>query len=165
MPNHAPSASDFVDQIVAAWTPAGAPEDQGLALVAREGGFGDRYRVWSGRSGKRYLVTVMPLGEAMRVESGVVLVVAFASGGARRIVWAGESGTELPGFRLAAEERIEAHVHLLAADALKRREAVADLLNGAQGYSSVLEPSLAASHASAGSTTPRLSSSRAVLST
>ena len=143
-----------------------APEDDGLAAVAREGGFDNRYRVWRGRSGKRYLVTVMPLGEAMTVEGAVVLLVSIEPTGGREILWAGESGDALPGLMLSPSARLEAHVHLLAAsDAARRREALDDLVNGTQSYSSVLTVSAAASQDKVGSATPSRSSSRTVLTT
>lgn len=154
------------DRISAAAPSLANPEDGGLALVAREcDGLADRYRVWRGRSGRRYLVTVLPLGEAMRVENGVVLLVAIEPDGAREIVWAGVSGEMLPGLVLSPSARIEAHVHLLAASPTRRKEALDDLISGTQGYSSVLMVSAAESQASVGSTTPIRSSSRAVLRT
>lgn len=142
-----------------------APEDDGLARVAVDGGFGERYRVWRGRSGRRYLVTVMPFSDAMRVEGAVVLLVAMESGGGREVVWAGMSGDMLPGLLLAPAAELEAHVHLLAPNRARRKEALADLLSLTQSYSSVLTVKAAASQASVGSSTPSLSSSRAVLST
>lgn len=142
-----------------------APEDDGLALVAREGDFNDRYRIWRGRSGRRYVVTVMPLSEALRVDSAVVLIVAMDPEGARRILWAGESGTPTPGFEVAPGMQIEAHVHLLAANADRRAQAVSDLVDGAQGYSSVLAVKAADSQDSVGSVTPSSSSSRTVFTT
>ncbi|GLK77756.1 hypothetical protein GCM10008171_30100 [Methylopila jiangsuensis] len=155
----------LIDRLVSLAEPEPAPADQGLAAVARETGVGERYRVWRGRSGRRYLVTVMPLGEAVRVEEAVVLVVAVDPDGGRRIIWAGESGHGLPALALEAGQRIEAHVHLLAASSARRRAAVDDLESATQSYSSVLTASAAASHASVGSVTPSRSSSRAVLST
>ncbi|RXF70850.1 hypothetical protein [Hansschlegelia zhihuaiae] len=142
-----------------------SPEDDGLALVAREGDFDDRYRVWRGRSGRKYLVTVMPLSDAMRAENAVVLLVALDDEGGRRILWAGESGQPTPGLELSPGVALEAHAHLLARTACRRRTAIDDLVNGAQSYSSVLTVSAAASHAKVGSTTPRRSSSRAVFTT
>lgn len=142
-----------------------APADDGLALVAREGDFDDRYRIWRGRSGRRYVVTVMPLGEAMRVESAIVLIVAIDARGMRRILWAGESGAPAPGFQVAPDMRIEAHVHLLAVNAEGREEAISDLVDGAQGYSAVLTVSAEASQASVGSVTPIRSNSRTVFTT
>lgn len=148
-------------------SPAGAEPagDDGLARVALDGGFGERYRVWRGRSGRRYLVTVMPISEAMRVEGAVVLLVAVELGGRREVVWAGMSGEMLPGLVLASAVQLEAHVHLLAPNAQRRREALDDLVGGPQRYSAVLTVSAAASQASVGSSTPSLSSSRAVLTT
>lgn len=163
-----PACEDDLEIIAAASEPTrtlAAPEDNGLALVAREGGFENRYRVWRGRSGRRYLVTVMPLSEAMRVEGGVVLLVAIESGGGREIVWAGLSGDMLPGLVLAPAAELEAHVHLLAASPARRKEVLDDLISGTQGYSSVLTVSAAASQESVGSATPSLSSSRAVFRT
>jgi hypothetical protein len=156
---------DLLAGLQASARPLPVPEDDGLALVAREGGFDDRYRVWRGRSGRRYLVTVMPLVEAMRVENGVVLLVAIDPDGGRRILWAGESGSPLPGLELSPGVRLEAHVHLLAASRARRRQALEDLVNGVQGYSSVLTVRAAASQASVGSVTPSRSSSRAVFTT
>lgn len=141
------------------------PADQGLALVEREADFGDRYRVWRGRSGRRYLVTVMPLGEAVRVENAVVLVVAVEPEGRRRVIWAGLSENGLPGFHIAPGVQLEAHVHLIAASEAKRRIAVEDLISATQGYAPVLATSAAASQASVGSVTPIFSSSRTVFST
>ena len=155
----------LIDALASAAPEVAAPEDDGLALVAREGGFNDRYRVWRGRSGRRYLVTVMPLGEAMRVEGAVVLLVAIEGGGLREIVWAGLSGDMLPGLMLSPAAQLEAHVHLLAASPKRRREALEDLVSGTQGYSSVLTVSAAASQDSVGSVTPMRSSSRAVFTT
>jgi len=157
--------STFLDGVSAAASPVAAPEDDGLALAAKELDFDDRYRVWRGRSGRRYLVTVMPLGEAVTVEKGILLLVAVDGAGERKIVWAGETGGSLPGLALAAGARLEAHVHLLAGSAARRAEALVDLFNGAEGYSSVLTVSEAASQARVGSTTPRRSSSRAVFTT
>ncbi len=142
-----------------------APEDDGLALVARDLDLDDRYRVWRGRSGRRYLVTVMPLGEALRVERAVVLIVAFQPDGSRRVVWAGESGAPTPALRVTPDVRIEAHVHLLAQDAERRASAIADLVDADQHYSSVLTVSAAASQDRSASDTPSLSSSLAVFST
>lgn len=143
-----------------------APEDDGLAVVAREGGFGDRYRVWRGRSGERYVVTVMPLGEAMAVEGAVVLLVSIERNGNRNIVWAGESPDPLPGLMLSPAARLEAHVHLLAAsNPARRKAALDDLVNGTQSYSSVLTVSAAASQDNVGSVTPSRSNSKAVLTT
>lgn len=144
---------------------AGAPGDDGLARVAIDGGFGERYRLWRGRSGRRYLVTVMPISEAMRVEAAVVLLVAIEIGGRREVIWAGMSGDMLPGLMLASAVEIEAHVHLLAPSPQRRREALEDLVDGPRRYSSVLTVNAAASQASVGSSTPILSSSRAVLRT
>lgn len=159
------NAERLIGAVEAAAAPDHAPADDGLALVARDGDFENRYRVWRGRSGRRYLVTVMPVSEAVRVESAVLLLVATQPDGARSIVWAGESGRPMPGLALGPDVMIEAHVHLLASNPGSRAEAVSDLLNGAQSYSSVLTVSAAASHDSAGSTTPSLSSSRAVFTT
>lgn len=142
-----------------------APEDDGLALVAREGDFNDRYRIWRGRSGRRYVVTVMPLSDALRVDRAVVLIVAMDPDGVRRILWAGESGTPAPGFEVAPGMRIEAHVHLLAANADRRAQAVSDLVDGAQSYSSVLAVKAADNQDSVGSVTPSNSSSRTVFTT
>jgi hypothetical protein len=142
-----------------------APQDAGLALVAREHDFGDRYRVWRGRSGRRYLVTVMPLGEAMRIDGAIVLLVAVEGDGGRRIVWAGETGCGLPALHLNPEDRLEAHVHLIAADQDVRIAALSDLASGTQCYSSVLTVRAAASHDKVGSTTPSRSSSRTVFTT
>lgn len=155
----------LIDALASATPAVASPEDDGLALVAREGGFNDRYRVWRGRSGRRYLVTVMPLGEAMRVEGAIVLLVAIEPGGARDVVWAGQSGDMLPGLMLSPAAQLEAHVHLLAASPKRRKEALEDLVSGTQGYSSVLTVSAAASQDSVGSSTPSRSSSRAVLTT
>lgn len=156
---------NLIDVVAASAPSLASAADGGLALVAREGDFENRYRVWRGRSGRRYLVTVMPLGEAMRVESGVLLLVAINPDGGRQVVWAGEPGAPLPGIAVPAGVRFEAHVHLLAASAEKRAAALADLVDGAQSYSSVLTVKAAASQARVGSTTPRRSSSRAVLTT
>jgi len=156
---------DGLLEALAAVPTVASPEDDGLALVAREGGFNDRYRVWRGRSGRRYLVTVMPLGDAMRVDGAVVLLVAIESGGVREIVWAGQSGDLLPGLMLSPAAQLEAHVHLLAASPKRRQEALDDLVSGTQGYSSVLTVNAAASQDSVGSTTPIRSSSRAVFTT
>lgn len=157
-------ANDQIDDIVARAAHVPAPADQGLALVEREGAFGDRYRVWRGRSGRRYLVTVMPLGEALRIENAVILVVAV-EGDRRRVVWAGEAAAGLPGFYVGPGERVEAHVHLIAASPTKRQVAVEDLFCATQGYSSIVPTSAAASQASVGSVTPSFASSRAVFST
>lgn len=158
-------ATELLDGVVAGAASAPAPADQGLALVAREGGFGDRYRVWRGRSGRRYLVTVMPLGDALRVENAVVLVVAIGPDDERRVVYAGETSAGLPGLRVEAGHRLEAHVHLIAASPAKRQMVVEDLLSATQGYSAVLTTNAAASQARVGSVTPSFSSSRAVFST
>lgn len=158
-------ARALIDRLAATTCPAPDPQDGGLAAVARECVFHERYRLWRGRSGRRYIVTVMPISEAMRVENAVVLLVAIGADGSRRIVWAGESGSPLPGLRLSPGVRLEAHVHLLANGPARRAAALTDLVNGAQAYSSVLTVSAAASHARVGSTTPRRSSSRAVFST
>jgi glycosyltransferase involved in cell wall biosynthesis len=155
---------ELLDSISSGAAPASAKDD-GLAMVARESGIGNRYRVWRGRSLRRYLVTVMPLDEAMAVEGAIVMLVAYGADGGREVLWAGESGSSLPGLVIAAGARIEAHVHLLATDAESRAEALADLINGAQGYSSVLTVRAAANQARVGSTTPSRSSSRAVLTT
>jgi hypothetical protein len=164
MTNRADAAAALIDQVAAAAPSVPSPEDRGLALVAREGGFGDRYRVWRGRSGRRYLVTVMPLSEALRVEHAITLLVAIQPDGARRVLWAGDARS-MPGIELTPGVRLEAHVHLLASSAEGRREALDDLVSGTQSYSSVLTVSAEASQASVGSTTPRRSSSRAVLRT
>lgn len=156
---------DLIDVMSASAPSLASAADGGLALVARDGDFESRYRVWRGRSGRRYLVTVMPLGDAMRVESGVVLLVSIDPSGERHVVWAGEPGTPLPGIAVPAGVRFEAHVHLLAESSEKRAAALADLVDGAQSYSSVLTVRAAASQARVGSTTPRRSSSRAVLTT
>ncbi len=160
-------AEDIEDLIGAAFraAPVPVPQDAGLALVARECGFGHRYRLWRGRSGRRYLVTVMPISEAMRVEDAIVLLVATDPAGKRRILWAGESSEPLPGLRLSHGVGLEAHVHLLAASPACRRAALTDLVDGAQDYSSVLTVSAAASSESAASGTPRRRSSSAVFST
>lgn len=159
------SGERLIDALAAIAPTAPDPEDNGLALVAREGGFDDRYRVWRGRSGRRYLVTVMPLGEAMRVDGAIVLLVAIEPGGSREIVWAGQSGDILPGLMLSPAAQLEAHVHLLAASPKRRHEALEDLVSGTQGYSSVLTVNAAASQESVGSATPSRSSSRAVFTT
>lgn len=159
------SGENLIDALASSAPNVAAPEDDGLALVAREGGFEDRYRVWRGRSGRRYLVTVMPLGEAMRVEGAIILLVAIEPGGFREIVWAGQTGDVIPGLMLSPAAQMEAHVHLLAANPKRRKEALEDLVSGTQGYSSVLTVRAAASQDSVGSATPSLSSSRAVLTT
>lgn len=141
------------------------PSDNGLARVALEGDFGQRYRVWRGRSGNRYVVTVMPISEAMRVDDAIVLIVALEPDGRREIVWAGQSGDALPGLLLTPATQVEAHVHLLAASPTRRAQTLEDLVSGTQGYSSVLTVSAEASQASAASSTPSLASSLAVLST
>ncbi|GLK54856.1 hypothetical protein JOD31_002017 [Methylopila capsulata] len=167
MTDSAERAADVIAQIAAAMSSEATANaaDQGLARVAQEGSFDDRYRVWRGRSGARYLVTVMPLGEAIRIENGVVLVVAVEADGSRRVVWAGESGAGLPGLRLEPGLRVEAHVHLIALSAKKRQAAIDDLADGAQSYSSVLSVSADASQASVGSVTPSRSNSRTVFRT
>lgn len=156
---------ELIDAIESEAAATPSAKDDGLATVAREHGFGDRYRVWRGKSRRRYLVTVMPLDEAMRVENAVVMLVSYAPDGGREILWAGESGSPLPGLVIAPGARIEAHVHLLATEAGARAAALADLISGVQGYSSVLTVSAAANQASVGSSTPRRSNSRAVLTT
>lgn len=145
--------------------PPTVPLDNGLARVALDGDFGQRYRVWRGRSGNRYTVTVMPISEAMRVENAIVLIVALEAGDRRKIVWAGQTGDMLPGLLLSPATQIEAHVHLLAASPARRAETLEDLVSGTQGYSSVLAVSAEASQPSAASSTPSLASSLAVLST
>jgi hypothetical protein len=167
MTDSAERAADVIERIAAAMSldATTTAADQGLARVAQEGAFDDRYRVWRGRSGARYLVTVMPLGDAIRVEDGVVLVVALGVDGARKVVWAGESGAGLPGLRLEPDQQVEAHVHLIALSPEKRKAAIDDLADGAQSYSSVLSVSAAASQASVGSVTPSRSSSRTVFKT
>jgi hypothetical protein len=132
---------ELINSLLAQASPPAAPVDQGLALVAREGEFGDRYRVWRGRSGQRYVVTVMPLSDAIRTEQGVVLVVAVEPDGARHVVWAGESGRGLPGLHVFGDATIEAHVHLIAPGAASRQAALSDLVSGTQSYSSVLTSS------------------------
>lgn len=159
------SGASLIEELASSAPPVAAPEDDGLALVAREGGFEDRYRVWRGRSGRRYLVTVMPLGEAMRVEGAIVLLVAIESGGSREIVWAGQSGDLMPGLVLSPAAQLEAHVHLLAASPRRRKEALQDLVSGTQGYSSVLTVKTEASQDKVGSVKPSRSSSRAVFTT
>lgn len=166
MPNlETDDALSLIDAVALSAPRETRAEDDGLAQVAREGGFGNRYRVWRGRSGRRYLVTVMPLGEAMRVENGVVMIVQITADGARSIIWAGESGEALPGLVVSPGARLEAHVHLLAESSAARAAALVDLVSGTQGYSSVLTVKAAASQDNIGSTTPIRSSSRAVLMT
>ncbi|MFD1702403.1 hypothetical protein ACFSCV_05225 [Methylopila henanensis] len=159
-----PSAT-LIEQIASRASGAADPADQGLAHVAREAGFGERYRVWRGRSGRRYLVTVMPLGEALRTEDAVILVVAVGADGTRRVIWAGEPGDGLPALQLSAGQQIEAHVHLIASIPARRRAAIEDLVSATQSYSSVLTANAAASQASVGSVTPNFSNSRTVFRT
>ena len=144
---------------------AEAPQYDGLALVAKAGDFEQRHRIWRGRSGQRYLVTVMPLSEALSVTGAVILLVARHDDDSRQVIWAGESDGPTPGLFVEPNVDLEAHVHLLAQDVELRAMAVADLVDSAQGYSSVLTVSADANQASSGSDTPSLSSSKAVLRT
>jgi hypothetical protein len=98
----------------------------------------DRFRAWTGRSGRRYVFSVY------RIEAGldripteaaaVVIAVERVGGGARRLLWADHTGgcakTFMRGERVTALLRqagFEIHLHLLAADEAERRSIVSDL--------------------------------------
>jgi hypothetical protein len=94
-------------------------------------------RAWRGRSGRRYVVSVYPLGlDSDDAYCGALLLAAQRDGeGRRRLVGVSESGAlGVKGFNgawIAAMRRQganELHVHLLAATRRDRLATMADLL-------------------------------------
>jgi hypothetical protein len=88
--------------------------------IAEDAGIGERYRYWTGRSGRRYLFTRTERASLPEFENA--LAIAVDSG---RIVWAGDAAAfaVLP----APPLRCELFVHLLASSPDDRAGALADL--------------------------------------
>ncbi len=111
------------------------------ALIGLEGSdLSDRFRHWRGLSGQRYLFSVFSLRSFTAIEScprygeAVVLAVARGEGGARRILWAGQTGS-LPELVFdgdvmrdaLARGANEVHMHLLAKDQVARETMIRDI--------------------------------------
>ena len=108
----------------------GAP----LACLAG-GALTRRFHAWRGASGTRYVFSVFPLSvDIPEFEDAVMLAVAMAAGGRRRIVHVDETGplpqVAVNGAAMTRAHRsgaCEVHFHLLARTASARRVIVGDL--------------------------------------
>ncbi len=114
--------------------------DDEPAAVAREwpirstAGLGERrFTAWRGRSGRRYVASIFPVGDAHAL--GFTDAVLLAVSADRRILAARDSGpfgveAALTRWQRAVEAAgaTEIHVHLLAEDGVSRRAALLDLM-------------------------------------
>ena len=101
----------------------------------------DRFRAWTGRSGRRYVFSVFPivgppadLDHLPLVDESVALGVQRSGSGTRTVLWAAGTGdcpvTFLESDRMRALHalgRCELHLHLLAGSRDERRTVLADL--------------------------------------
>ena len=101
----------------------------------------ERFRAWTGRSGRRYVFSVFPLDPAapavdtIPVEGGsVVIGVERLPDGTRRAIFFAESGATPDAFfrgdlveGLRSRGAAELHIHLTTGDAAMRNVIVADL--------------------------------------
>jgi hypothetical protein len=107
--------------------PAGGPSPTSQPLrAARSCGLAMRFHAWTGRSGRRYVVSVHGRRSLPDFSEAVLLAVAIdASGGLTLLdVRASEDGVENWPALARADE---VHVHLLARRPQDRARAVADL--------------------------------------
>lgn len=107
--------------------------DGGVPRFAERCGIDERFRYWSGASGRRYLFTAIEGEELASFSSGVVLLVredAFGAAEAVEAVSLAEGGTVLAAelaSRLAADDGLTAYVHLLADRPAAQRALIFDL--------------------------------------
>ncbi len=101
----------------------------------------ERFRAWTGRSGRRYVCSVFPLdptgraSDAIPAEGGsVVIGVERLPDGTRRAVFFADSGARPDAFfrgalvdGLRSRGAAELHIHLTSGDAAMRGVIVADL--------------------------------------
>ena len=86
---------------------------------------GDRFVMWSGRSGRRHVFSrVEPGAEAVDLDGAVVIVAVRTANGALRPLWIG-NGAEAPLDGSVGGR--EVHVHWLAETTSDRARVIADL--------------------------------------
>lgn len=100
----------------------------------------ERFRAWTGVSGRRYVFSVFSLDEGASLPSdggAVVIAVDRQPDGKRVPLWIDDTGSYPQDFfrserigRLAATGRCELHLHLLAIDAAERQAVLIDLRGG-----------------------------------
>ncbi|WP_407049504.1 hypothetical protein [Methyloraptor flagellatus] len=106
----------------------------GQPMSARSIGLGERFRYWSGASGRRYLFSSMSTAALDDLTNVVVLLVATDMRGEHQVVWLGEIDGE--GVRSgqpvgqAKDRPTRAYVHLLAGSDDERRAILLDLTAG-----------------------------------
>lgn len=119
----------------------GSDESRDKALLGLAGSsVADRFRAWTGRSGRRYVFSVFPVGASGDLDrlpladDAVAMGVQRSDGGTRTVLWVAGVGGCPASFldsnrvrALRALERCELHFHLLAADRDERQAVIADL--------------------------------------
>lgn len=104
--------------------------------------FEQGFRYWLGASGRHYLTRALSPGQIGDFAGAPVVLAVVDSHDVRRPVWVGLAATEAFDRAVAARQccALEAHLHLLGADAASCRMAVADLAAGL-GLAPGAEPS------------------------
>ena len=109
------------------------PDAEPLAALADEA-LSPRFCAWRGASGRRYIASVYPASACPAYCDAVLIAVAAGADGRRRILAVADTGVfpEPVVARLAATftplaDRLEFHLHLLAATPAERRAALDDL--------------------------------------
>lgn len=95
-------------------------------------GLADKFRYWCGASGDRYVFTEIDLNEIDEYTETVVLLMDARRRSGLRMAYLGEAGSRSArqSRTLAAAKRsksIRAFIHLLAEDADRRKQIIADL--------------------------------------
>lgn len=109
----------------------GASLGQGTNLLSlRSLAFGDRFRFWHGRSGKRYVFSSFSIDDLPTFESAVVIGMKAGSDGVPRAIWIASAENRTDLWELASllgGTATEVHLHLLAAGEELRLAVMADI--------------------------------------
>lgn len=92
--------------------------------------FGSRFRVWIGRSGRRYVFSCFPIDHLPTFEGAVAIGLKDGPDGAARPIWIASADDRTALSKLACllgGAATEVHLHLLARDEESRLAAIADL--------------------------------------
>lgn len=121
----------------------GASLGQGTNLLSLKNlAFGDRFRFWHGRSGKRYVFSSFSIDDLPTFESAVVIGMKAGADGVPRPIWiaSAENRTDLWELTsLLGGTATEVHLHLLA-DGEELRLAVMADIGGAGSSVGTVEP-------------------------
>jgi hypothetical protein len=108
-------------------------EGESLAALADER-LSPRFRSWRGASGRRYIVSVYEAGACPAYCDAVLIAAAVETDGRRRALALADTGvfpepilSRARSSLADAAERVEFHLHLLAASPAERRAALDDL--------------------------------------